>query len=100
LIIPYFSKDKLQQHEVKHDASVRMNQCQVCSKTFVRPEHLRHHTIIKHSHQYPIRYVKYSFIIEEERDKTFFYFLVVNIVEKVFFIKLNYMIIISTIIQL
>ncbi len=51
----YFRKDKLKQHAAKHSASGGLYKCNACIKTFVRPEHLRDHDIVRHSHQYPFR---------------------------------------------
>ena len=55
-IIYHFSKDKLKQHEAKHSAKGGMYTCEDCNKVFIRYEHLRDHSIAKHSHQYPFRY--------------------------------------------
>jgi hypothetical protein len=49
-------KDKLKQHAAKHTASGGLFKCHACVKTFVRPEHLRDHDIVRHSRRYPFRY--------------------------------------------
>jgi len=51
-------KDKLKQHAAKHTASGGLFKCHACVKTFVRPEHLRDHDIVRHSRRYPFRYGK------------------------------------------
>lgn len=48
-----------------------MYKCHTCSKTFVRPEHLRDHDIAKHSRQYPFRY-RSNFM--QKQTKSFFSF--------------------------
>ena len=51
----FYRKDKLKQHAAKHSASGGLFKCNACVKTFVRPEHLRDHDIVRHSRQYPFR---------------------------------------------
>jgi hypothetical protein len=43
----------LKQHAAKHSAAGGLFKCHACVKTFVRPEHLRDHDIVRHSRQYP-----------------------------------------------
>jgi hypothetical protein len=51
----FYRKDKLKQHAAKHSAEGGLFKCNACVKTFVRPEHLRDHDIVRHSRQYPFR---------------------------------------------
>lgn len=48
-------KDKLKLHAAKHTAAGGLFKCHTCVKTFVRPEHLRDHDIVRHSRQFPFR---------------------------------------------
>lgn len=92
-------KDKLKQHAAKHSAAGGMFQCRICVKTFVRPEHLRDHDIVRHSHEFPFRFGTNSFAFRFTMFEGFFFIvLVVNIVAKVFFIKVNCTLIINNVI--
>lgn len=49
----------MKQHAAKHSEEGGMFKCSLCLKTFVRPEHLRDHHIVRHSRQYPFRFVRF-----------------------------------------
>lgn len=69
----FYRKDKLKQHEARHSAMGGMFQCEICLKTFVRPEHLRDHHIVRHSHQFPFRW-EICFFSNYRKIKHFFFF--------------------------